>query len=53
MLRGGFRQGLMRHAPSSRAGWQRPWDRLGDDEIALLTSVGATLFREGFERGRK
>lgn len=36
------------------AGWlAEAWDRLGDDEIALLTSVRATLFREGFERGQK
>ncbi|WP_375164273.1 hypothetical protein, partial [Burkholderia thailandensis] len=33
------------------AGWlAEAWDRLGDEEIALLTSVGATLWREGFER---
>ncbi|KVD35703.1 hypothetical protein WI84_16445 [Burkholderia ubonensis] len=25
-------------------------DRLGDDEIALLTSVGSTLWAEGFKR---
>lgn len=36
------------------AGWlAEAWDRLGDDEIALLTSVGATLWREGFERRQK
>ncbi|KVT91923.1 hypothetical protein WK59_03960 [Burkholderia ubonensis] len=33
------------------AGWlAEAWDGLEDDEIALLTSVGATLWAEGFER---
>ncbi|AOJ65388.1 hypothetical protein WJ32_23155 [Burkholderia ubonensis] len=36
------------------AGWlAEAWDRLDDDDIALLTSVGATLWREGFERCQK
>lgn len=36
------------------AGWlAEAWERLCDDEIALLTSVGATLWREGFERRQK
>ena len=30
------------------AGWlAQAWDRLDEHEIALLTSVGATLWREG------
>lgn len=30
------------------AGWlAQQWDRLSDDEISLLSSVGATLWREG------
>lgn len=33
------------------AGWLAgAWNRLDEDEIALLTSVGATLWREGFAR---
>lgn len=33
------------------AGWlAESWGRLDEDEIALLTSVGATLWREGFAR---
>lgn len=33
------------------AGWLSDhWNELDDDSIALLTSVGATLWREGFER---
>lgn len=33
------------------AGWlAQAWDRLNEDEIALLTSVGATLWREGFAK---
>ncbi|MEI5998265.1 hypothetical protein H3V53_13935 [Paraburkholderia bengalensis] len=31
------------------AGWLAgAWDRLKDDDIALLTAVGAVLWREGF-----
>ncbi|KGC14322.1 hypothetical protein DM48_332 [Burkholderia gladioli] len=31
------------------AGWlAEAWDRLDDRDIAVLTSVGATLWREGF-----
>jgi hypothetical protein len=31
------------------AGWLSDhWNELDDDSIALLTSVGATLWREGF-----
>ncbi|WP_080433347.1 hypothetical protein [Burkholderia ubonensis] len=33
------------------AGWlTKAWDRLDDDEVALPTSVRATLWREGFVR---
>ncbi|KWC11444.1 hypothetical protein [Burkholderia ubonensis] len=36
------------------AGWLvEAWDRLDDDEIGLLTSVGATLWREDFDRHQK
>ncbi|WP_250512670.1 hypothetical protein [Caballeronia sp. INDeC2] len=36
------------------AGWLADaWERLDDDDIALLTSVGATLWREGFARRGK
>jgi len=36
------------------AGWLAgAWDRLPDDDIALLTSVGATIWREGFARRRQ
>ncbi|MDB5777569.1 MAG: hypothetical protein JWP38_3702 [Herbaspirillum sp.] len=32
------------------AGWLAgAWDKLDEDEIALLTSVGAVLWREGFK----
>jgi hypothetical protein len=35
------------------AGWlSENWDRYGDD-LALLTSVGATLWREGFAQRQK
>lgn len=31
------------------AGWlSGAWDQLDDDDIALLTAVGAVLWREGF-----
>ena len=33
------------------AGWlARAWGRLNADEIALLTSVGAVLWMEGFKK---
>lgn len=33
------------------AGWlAATWERLQEDDIALLTSVGATLWREGFSK---
>ncbi|WP_186113903.1 hypothetical protein [Burkholderia gladioli] len=36
------------------AGWlASAWGRLGDEDIAILTSVGATLWREGFEARNK
>lgn len=36
------------------AGWlSKAWGRLEDDDIALLTSVGATLWREGFAQRQK
>ncbi|MFM0135059.1 hypothetical protein [Caballeronia grimmiae] len=36
------------------AGWlAEAWSRLDEHEIALLTSVGATLWREGFARRHK
>ena len=36
------------------AGWlAQAWDRLDEHEIALLTSVGGTLWREGFARQEK
>lgn len=36
------------------AGWlSGAWNRLEDDDIALLTSVGATLWREGFAQRQK
>ncbi|WP_186191023.1 hypothetical protein [Burkholderia gladioli] len=36
------------------AGWlARAWERLDDEDIAVLTSVGATLWREGFEARNK
>jgi len=39
------------YACAGFAGWLAgAWDRLGEEEIALLTSVGATLWREGFAR---
>ncbi|MBR7900763.1 hypothetical protein [Burkholderia multivorans] len=42
------------HACAGFAGWLAGvWDNLSDDEIALLTSVGATLWREGFGRRQK
>lgn len=35
-------------------GWlTESWGRLDEDEIALLTSVGATLWREGFAMRRE
>lgn len=41
-------------ATAGFAGWlAEAWPRLSDDDIALLTSVGATLWREGFARRRK
>ncbi|MDN7609878.1 hypothetical protein QZM28_24580 [Burkholderia multivorans] len=42
------------HACAGFAGWLAgAWDYLSDDEVALLTSVGATLWREGFGRSQK
>ncbi|MDN7476164.1 hypothetical protein QZM71_14995 [Burkholderia multivorans] len=42
------------HACAGFAGWLAgSWDHLNEDEIALLTSVGATLWREGFGRRQK
>ncbi|MDN7511973.1 hypothetical protein QZL91_21120 [Burkholderia multivorans] len=39
------------HACAGFAGWMAgAWDRLSDDDVTLLTSVGATLWREGFAR---
>ncbi|CAN0626346.1 conserved protein of unknown function [Burkholderia multivorans] len=39
------------HACAGFAGWLAgAWDRLGEDEIALLTSIGATMYREGYAR---
>jgi hypothetical protein len=36
------------------AGWlAEAWPRLSDEAVALLTSVGAKLWREGFARRRK
>lgn len=36
------------------AGWlAAAWERLQGDDIALLTSVGATLWREGFAQRMK
>jgi hypothetical protein len=33
------------------AAWlAQSWERLGEDERAVLTGVGATLWREGYER---
>lgn len=40
------------HACAGFAGWlASAWEQLEEEEIALLTSVGATLWREGhYER---
>lgn len=39
------------HACAGFAGWlAEAWGRLSEDEIALLTSIGATLYREGYAR---
>jgi hypothetical protein len=36
------------------AGWlARNWGRVEGDDLALLTSVGATLWREGFAQRQK
>ncbi|ENH6337832.1 hypothetical protein ABWH74_001128 [Burkholderia vietnamiensis] len=36
------------------AGWLAgKWEQLDSDDIALLTSVGATLWREGFVQKQK
>jgi hypothetical protein len=36
------------------AGWlAENWERFEGDDLALLTSVGATLWREGFAQRRK
>jgi hypothetical protein len=36
------------------AGWLSDrWDALEEEDVALLTSVGATLWREGFARRQK
>ncbi|KVE27758.1 hypothetical protein WI93_12045 [Burkholderia vietnamiensis] len=36
------------------AGWLAgKWDQLDSDDVALLTSVGATLWREGFAQRQK
>ncbi|WP_425518255.1 hypothetical protein [Paraburkholderia edwinii] len=41
------------HACAGLAAWLAgAWDRLGEEEIALLTSVGATLWREGHYKRR-
>lgn len=37
------------HACTGFAGWLAGvWDTLGEEDIALLTSIGATLYREGY-----
>ncbi|MCW3543084.1 hypothetical protein [Burkholderia cenocepacia] len=42
------------HTCAGFAGWlAEARGRLSEDEIALLTSVGATLWREGFGRRHK
>lgn len=42
------------HTIAGFAGWLAgAWHTLDNDAIALLTSVGATLYREGFEQRRK
>nr|WP_098554044.1 hypothetical protein [Burkholderia sp. JKS000303] len=39
------------HACTGFAGWLAgTWDTLGEGDIALLTSIGATLYREGYAR---
>lgn len=39
------------HACAGFAGWlAEAWGRLSEDEIALLTSIGATLYRDGYAR---
>ncbi|NHV26865.1 hypothetical protein [Burkholderia sp. D-99] len=39
------------HACAEFAGWlAEAWSRLSEDEIALLTSIGASLYREGYAR---
>jgi hypothetical protein len=41
------------HARAGFAGWLADaWDQLDEEEIALLTSVGATLWREGHYKRR-
>ncbi|PFH08046.1 hypothetical protein BCF11_0398 [Collimonas sp. PA-H2] len=42
------------HTIAGFAGWlAEAWHKLDDDAIALLTSVGATLYREGLEQRQK
>ena len=39
------------HACAGFAGWlAEAWRRLSEDEIAVLTSIGASLYREGYAR---
>lgn len=42
------------YACAGFAGWlAQNWERFEGDDLAVLTSVGATLWREGFEQRRK
>jgi hypothetical protein len=42
------------HACAGFAGWlAENWGRFEGDDLALLTSVGATLWREGFALRQK
>ncbi|WP_175965335.1 hypothetical protein [Burkholderia sp. BCC0322] len=39
------------HACAEFAGWlAEAWSRLSEDEVTLLTSIGASLYREGYAR---
>lgn len=41
----------MDHACAGFAGWlAEAWNTLSEEDIALLTSIGATLYREGYAR---